>query len=1087
MFQRILRSSMMLAALVAAYQAYVLLAVPLMEPSLEMRQRRTTRPPGDPSAQSITRYQLLLSNYFPKDHWSQSRPPKVIASSDEKAMLVIDEYTRHQEDRVDNERFTRVDIKRFALLIFPTPPRVGITPPRDAIVLEAPLGAQLKFSDFRPEHGKIGQITSGEIPGRIRIRSDMHEPGPEDDLLVETADLKMNTKLLYTNSPVRFRMGQNIGGGRELEIRFLTDEHVQPHDTGLKIAGIDSLEIRREVRMRLQLETDSLLPGNDPGEPASHAPRGNPLPGRSGGDVGPSTQSVAEVRSHAEPASADLRPGNENRPKPPMEVTCSGPFTFDFVRYVASLDRDVNLRQINPSGPSDQLFCNQFDLHFAPKLLAGGEAQPVVVDPGKRQQRDLGRLEPAAIVAVGHPVVVVSPARQAQARGERIQIALREQRVRIGGGQDAMLVYGPNILRAPLIDYQHPARGTATTIGRFRASGPGSLQYVPDPAKPLQIFQCVWQTTVDLNREKGQPVLALDGRPQLAFADAGSLTADRIKVYLRELEGNATAAGLPITGGASGGSKLQVAPDRLAAAGRVEIQSAQLTGRTAELLATFRIQPDAPDGATADSTAGGLGGRLNLSAPGGPSAQAFHIDADKMRLEVSLKGKSAEPASLSCEGNILFREVPRVATDKQPLEIRGHLLTVDRLDSGAPYITLRGAGASGSASADGGGAGGASGTQLAQLAGRGITVLADMFEVDGRDNRMWSDGPGKATLLVTRDLEGQTSATPFPLDITWQGGLRFDGRAVVFERNVLVSGADDALRCDRLSARLTAPINFREGMNQQTIDLSEIDCQGQVAIDHLSRDKVGVTSHERMQLGRLTIDQQTGNLRGDGPGIIRSTRFGTGLAALAATQRVAGAPPQPPATSSTGSKLHFLRVDFHGGLTGNLYTRELTFRKHVSTVYGPVDAWEQELDVTRRETLPSEAITLTCNELSIYEDSVAARALAAPSDGSSRPVGPVQLKALGDVQIDGQTPQQGAFTAQANTASYEQAKDVFILEGDGRTPAKLWRAGQKGAPPEARRIRYVRSTGQITVDGIQYFEITPGDLENARRPTTPVR
>ena len=71
----------------------------------------------------------------------------------------------------------------------------------------------------------------------------------------------MNTKLMYTRSPVQFRIGQNMGGGRELEIRFLADEHVKPNDPGLKIAGIDSLEIRRDVRMRLDLDTSSLLPG----------------------------------------------------------------------------------------------------------------------------------------------------------------------------------------------------------------------------------------------------------------------------------------------------------------------------------------------------------------------------------------------------------------------------------------------------------------------------------------------------------------------------------------------------------------------------------------------------------------------------------------------------------------------------------------------------------------------------------------------------------------------------------------------------------------------------------------------------------
>ena len=73
-----------------------------------------------------------------------------------------------------------------------------------------------------------------------------------------------------------------------------------------------------------------------------------------------------------------------------------------------------------------------------------------------------------AIVAEGHPVVMTSPAKQAQARGDRIQIAMRDQRVRISGGNDAMLVFGTNVLQAPVIDYQHPLPSEATAVGRFQ-------------------------------------------------------------------------------------------------------------------------------------------------------------------------------------------------------------------------------------------------------------------------------------------------------------------------------------------------------------------------------------------------------------------------------------------------------------------------------------------------------------------------------------------------------------------------------------------------------------------------------------------
>ena len=126
MFRRILRSTIVLAAIIAAYQAYVLLAVPHMEPSLAIREQRiATENEVHDSKDSISKYQRLLANYFPKDHWSQRQPPKVFASGTEQVMLVIDDYTRRP---VGNEKddFTQVDINRLAIVMFPTPPHAEI-------------------------------------------------------------------------------------------------------------------------------------------------------------------------------------------------------------------------------------------------------------------------------------------------------------------------------------------------------------------------------------------------------------------------------------------------------------------------------------------------------------------------------------------------------------------------------------------------------------------------------------------------------------------------------------------------------------------------------------------------------------------------------------------------------------------------------------------------------------------------------------------------------------------------------------------------------------------------------------------------
>jgi hypothetical protein len=418
--------------------------------------------------------------------------------------------------------------------------------------------------------------------------------------------------------------------------------------------------------------------------------------------------------------------------------------------------------------------------------------------------------------------------------------------------------------------------------------------------------------------------------------------------------------------------------------------------------------------------------------------------------------------------------------------VRGGQLTADNLD-GDVHVTVLGAEP-----------GQADASQLAQLASRGVTVLAGAVQLDERENRLWIEGPGKANMVVAKEGVGSlfrqgaatngndfqskrrpdpvAPATSFPLDVTWQGGLNFDGKFVVLDRDVVVQGADNWVHCDRLTARLTTPVKFGEQIDQKSVDLAEVECRGQVMLDHRTRDELGLASHERMKLARLTVNQQTGAISGDGPGEIRSTHFSDQLSALAG--RAAGGKPNQvsPPPGVRGGKLHFLRVDFQRALSGNLYTRELRFQGRVRAVYGPVDAWEQELDGSRPETLPQDSMTLSCDDLGLNEDPLSVRGATSPYDVGSRPLGPVQMRAQGNVQIDGRSAAQGTFGARADSASYEQAKDVLLLKGTTRAPAQVWQRrgpGDNAPPYTAQTIRYVRATGEVSGKGIQYLEYVP--------------
>lgn len=1142
MFRRILRVTLTFAAIVGAYQVYVTFAVPQMEPSIsEREQRRADQASIDRARNAVSKYQVLLSHYFPKDHWSQVRPPKVFANSSEQTMLVIDDYTRHPID----DKLTRVDINKMAIVMFQTMPSETDPWPRDAIITEGNQGAHLVFDDFHPEQGRIGQITRGEFPGPILIHSDMRQPGPEDDLVIHTSDLKMNTKLLYSDQPVDFRLGQNYGSGRELEIRFLADEHVQPHESGLRISGFDSLEIRREVRMRLQLNTDTLMPGTGAKDAQTQpltAPSAGPALGAASIGASPAVRVTDPGKS-----VASGTPAVPATPKPPVDVVCTGPFAYDFVRYRASVYRDVEVTQLNPEGPCDKLTCNQLDVHFAPKIQPDAKPEPIIVDPGKRQQRDMNRgLEAAAMVAMGHPAIAISPARRAEARGERIQVGLREQRMRVEGGSDTRVTDGPNVIQAPVIDYQKAEKTAASRIGQFRATGPGSLHYVPDETKPNEVFQAAWQKSVQLGREQGQPVVVMEGRPELAYAAMGSLIADQIRLYLREISkdpksgpalNNAavsapaktspalmtktttgTTTATPTEKSANGGNEKQpqttLTPDRLYAIGHVEIASPQLTGRTQQLIANFQTQTaaqmatpaaqtnstpgvaakSAGPNATAASKSGGANGAPTADQNGmNPNAvqpqQTYQAVADRMKLEVLMDGQKGKAKTLTCDGNVVVHGMPIPGGEQQPLDIKGSQLFVDHLDTNTPHITVR---ASAPGDAD------ANAKQRSQVGAHGVTLFGDVIEMDGKTNHMWSDGPGEANMLMARDLQGNTTATPTPVNIHWQGGLRFDGQTITFDRDVVITNTDSTLHCDRMLARLASPVQFGQHMDQSATSVSQIDCDGQVTLENVSRDAGGVTSHDRMQIGHLTINQQTGAIRGDGPGTIRSTRFGGGQDLLAGPQQPAARNPQQPGTralsnpattSADGSKLHFLRVDFRNGFDGNSLTREVTFHERVRAVYGPVDSWEQELPLNRPESLPTDSTTLSCDDLRVSEDPTAPRtAPQTPNPDGSKPMGPMQLQANGDVRIEGQAFAQGQsqqFRVQSDRASYEQAKDMLILEGNTRTPARLWKRNQMEAdspPLEARKIYYSRSTNQARAENIQYLEINPTDVQKAQRP-----
>lgn len=1017
MITRLIRSTISLAAIVVAYQLYALVVVPCLEPALAVRQQRASTAAERKMGRRLAdKYQQLLANYFPPDHWSQKRPPKVIKSGH--GMLVLDDY--HQE------KPGQIELSHFALLFFSSPVQEEQPAPTDVIIVEAPSGAALTFDEtFKPASGRLGRIVSGELNGLVTIRSDMRQPGPADDLFIQTGNLRLNSKgLLETSEQVQFRLGSHRGRGRQLEIQLLDEEQTGKTSTGVQFSGLEAIRVRENVYFQLGTASGKIVPGNMTDQP--------------------------------------------------IEITCTGPFEFQLVGeqqdYVARFQDNVEAWQFNPHGPSDQMTCKQLTVQFAPKQIPGA-TRPI--QTGERQRAEFGRLEPYALEATGEPVIMLSPQRNFEARGARVRLTIPERKISLDGG-DVQLRSDQSVLRAPAIFYTHPASEAGTGIGTFRAQGAGNLSFVPNPEQPNDLLTAAWQDSVQLVRQEGEPVLWLQGRPRLAMQGRGQLVADEMKVYLREIAPEDPAASMAWSLSGHDQKKVghdqknqdttTVRPDRLLARGNVMIDSPQLAGQTHELSTWFRYEP--PQQADPQQTAADSSNRFDLANPA-QADEGYAIQADQLRLEIAVQGRRVEPTNLFCDGNVVFRETRTRDPAAAPLVLYGQRLTVEDMSHGATRIAVLGSDANGGQPA-----------QLAEMTARGVTLMSSAVYLDEAQNRAWIQGAGEAHLTLARDLQGQSTETPYPLDIRWEKGLNFDGQQVELSGDVFAEGPEDWLRCDRLVGTLSRPVDFSKKVEQKSLDLSELDCQGHVVFDHRARDAGGPTSHERLQLAQLVIDQQSGQIRGRGPGWVRSVHYGEELQ-----------PTVQPRTNaietSGGARLHFLRVNFQNGIAGHLHQRQLTFLGRVRTVYGPVDAWEQELDLRHPEQLPPSAVTLKCAELTVSEDPAAQQGPAtAVNSGATLPLGglgqgqfgPVELLARGDVTIEGTTDQQQRFKAIAGRASFNQFKDVFVLEGDGNTSATIYMWRGVGTAPQqssARKITYWRTTGEIHAQDIRSIDLTP--------------
>ena len=194
----------------------------------------------------------------------------------------------------------------------------------------------------------------------------------------------------------------------------------------------------------------------------------------------------------------------------------------------------------------------------------------------------------------------------------------------------------------------------------------------------------------------------------------------------------------------------------------------------------------------------------------------------------------------------------------------------------------------------------------------------------------------------------------------------------------------------------------------------------------------------------------TGELFGAGPGWMSSVRFTRG-AALGDSQQ-----------NRRPSLSHTL-IEFRQQMQGSMQTREISVFDQVRAIHGPVDNWHERLHFDEPTGLSPDSVLMRCARLT------AAQMGPANRDGDQ----PLEFVASGNTEIQGRM-----FFAQAQQIRYAQAKESLVMEGDGRSAARLSYQNRIGGPRQtaaARKIQYWIRENRITAEGVEFgdFDLRP--------------
>jgi len=1019
---------MVLLVALAAHFAYARLAVPLIEPLAAAPTKSVTT-----KTVSAVAPRIDMLPWFVEGDWELDPLNKILETPD--GILVLQQYHNQPDGTVVIEPCTMIFLAKGA-------EKSAQDRAAQATILQAPQAVLRLDQPLDLKTGRVGRLIGGRLDGPVSIRSRNRLDGPEDDLDIRTKNIEMTGNRMVTDETVDFRLGPNHGHGKRLRIELLPGD--KPNRNAPTFNGIKSLELLEDVWMHLDLKT-AQRPG----------PAANEVTGAKPGEIAPALPGK-EPSKPAAPSAADDTIA--------VEVSCRGRFRFDMVEHVATFAEKVHVLRVPKLTPTDargfdQLDCQQLSIYFTPIKV-----------PGAAPTKGMPKLAFERLLATGQPVMIRSPARKIEARGGILEWTESKRTLRLSSmraspgkpAEPAWLAQGSNEITTDELECQMDDKGG---ILKARATGQGKMRGVgPRPAggKPVAgsaPMQATWQKELTMAPEGDLKLVRLMGEATVSMPESGQLAADEIYLWLADRPAPRRPPGMPAPKVEPGSNAL---PHKMAARGRVEIESQPLVGRVTQLEVWFdhREAPPAKPAPTAaaprpsEPAAPGqavLTDQPQQAEPSVAPKQRFFMQGELLRARMVVEGKKTSLGEAWMEGQVRVRELvppPKAPvpfgdreTPASPLVLTGDTVHLVNDDLARAAVRVTG--------------------QPGHFEGQGLTLEGAVINVSQAQNRLWVDGPGLFRVPVKQTMAGlgppdavarsapiAPTAEETPLEVRWQGSMVFDGLEVRFREQVKASLPPRLLLTPEMVVRLTQRFDFTQpGPKGVRPEIETVACPEQFQLDSRTMREKEQVSVERMEARGLLLNQKSGGVTAQGPGTLVQVRRGGKALLPGVGQRPPAAAPIESDAAAEPEGLNYLSVQFLGGLAGNMFTKEMAFQQQVETLYGPLEDWEQRLSV---EELRPTDMWLRSERLSVRQS---------PVDRTEQ----AEMEAEDNVRV-----RSREFTAWGGRMSFSQAKDLLILEGDTRTEAQLSRQPKVGGPIDrvsARKIYFWPSADHVKLEG----------------------